>query len=162
MYKKLGVTTVLQSWATFTIPTTVGWCKSIKSGYQSQSFHTDDKNGDRLDSLLAASTADVRILAALVNPVGSVRNTETVTLINTSTDKVDLSGWALTDYDKRKHHLNGAINPGEVLQVPLVSNGISLENKGGTITLLDKQGIKVDGVSYTKEDVQNVGKTVVF
>ncbi len=130
--------------------------------FQSQSFHTDDKNGDRLDSLLAASTADIRILAALVNPVGSDRNTETVTLINTSTDKVDLSGWALTDYDKRKHHLDGAINPGEVLQVPLVSNGISLENKGGTITLLDRQGIKIDGVSYTKEDVQKEGKTVVF
>ena len=130
--------------------------------FQSQSFHTDDKNGDRLDSLLAASTADVRILAALVNPVGSDRNTETVTLINTSTDKVDLSGWALTDYDKRKHHLDGAINPGEVLQVPLVNNGISLENKGGTITLLDKQGIKVDGVSYTQEDLQKEGKTVVF
>ncbi|MEA5599291.1 DUF2278 family protein [Rivularia sp. UHCC 0363] len=130
--------------------------------FQSQSFHTDDKNGDRLDSLLATSTAEVRILAALVNPTGSDRNSETVTLINTSTDKVDLSGWSLTDYDQRKHHLNGAINPGEVLQVPLLTNSISLDNKGGTLTLLDKQGIKIDGVYYTKEDAQKQGQTVVF
>ncbi|AFY54099.1 hypothetical protein Riv7116_1539 [Rivularia sp. PCC 7116] len=130
--------------------------------FQSQSFHTNDKNGDRVDSLLAASTADIRILAALVNPTSSKDNTETVTLINTSTVTVNLNGWSLTDYDKRKHHLDGAINPGEVLQVPLVHNSILLENEGGTITLLDKQGVKIDGVSYTKKDVQSQGKTVVF
>lgn len=72
-----------------------------------------------------------------------------MTLINTSADKVDLNGWVLTDYNKHKHHLNGAlakrvrrtIAPGEVLQVPLLTNNISSENKGGTFTLLNKQGI---------------------
>ena len=138
--------------------------------FQSQSFNTDDKNGDKLDSQLDTSTADIRILAALLNPLGDLErnsiasdyHSETVTLINTSTDRVDLNGWALADRNKRKHHLDGVINPGEVLQVPLLANSISLEKQGGTLTLLDKQGIKVDGVSYTKEDAKKQGKTVVF
>ncbi len=59
--------------------------------FQSQSFNTDDKNGDRLDTLLTASNTDISILADLVNPIGRDPNTETVTLINTSTNKVDLN-----------------------------------------------------------------------
>ena len=38
---------------------------------------------------------------------------------------------------------------------------VALGNKGGLITLLDAQGLKVDGVAYTAADAPE-GWTVVF
>ena len=39
---------------------------------------------------------------------------------------------------------------------------VQLGNKGGIITLLDDRGLKVDGVSYTKQEAQLEGWTLVF
>jgi hypothetical protein len=39
---------------------------------------------------------------------------------------------------------------------------VPLSNDGGIITLLDAQGLKVDGVSYTKTDAGKPGWTIVF
>ncbi|MFN6535105.1 MAG: DUF2278 family protein [Nostoc sp. EkiNYC01] len=130
--------------------------------FQSQSFHTDDITGNRIDVVIPPTTAAVRIIAALVNPLGDDIGKETVSLINTSPNKVDLGNWALTDRLKRKQSLSGIINPGEVLRVPLGQDGIQLDNNSGMITLLDDKGLKIDGVSYTKKDTQNQGYTILF
>ncbi|MBD2412911.1 hypothetical protein FACHB389_06195 [Nostoc calcicola FACHB-389] len=130
--------------------------------FQSQSFHTDDTTGNRIDVVIPPTTAAVRIIAALVNPLGDDIGKETVSLINTSPNKVDLGNWALTDRLKRKQSLSGIINPGEVLRVPLGKDGIQLDNNSGMITLLDDKGLKIDGVSYTKKDTQNQGYTILF
>jgi hypothetical protein len=37
-----------------------------------------------------------------------------------------------------------------------------LSNRGGGLTLLDPQGLKVDGVSYTEQMAQRDGWTLVF
>jgi hypothetical protein len=42
------------------------------------------------------------------------------------------------------------------------SDGVVLGNNGGVITLLDPQGLKVHGVSYTAEQAREEGRTVVF
>lgn len=39
---------------------------------------------------------------------------------------------------------------------------IQLGNKGGIITLLNHKGLKVDGVSYTAQQAQKEGWTIVF
>jgi uncharacterized protein YukJ len=134
--------------------------------FQSQSFHTNDTTGDRIDDVSVitpiVTTAAVRIVAALVNPTGDDVGKETVTLLNTSPQKIDLSGWALADSVKRKQPLSGIIAPGEVVRVSISQDSIQLSNNGGIITLLDNQGIKIDGVAYTKTDVQKQGWTVVF
>jgi uncharacterized protein YukJ len=130
--------------------------------FQSQSFHTDDTTGNRIDTVIAPTTAGIRIVAALVNPRGDDKGKETVTLINTSPDKVDLTGWALANNMKRKQPLSGAINPGEVIKVSLNQKDMQLDNTGGIITLLDNQGLKIDGVSYTKENTQNEGWMIMF
>jgi hypothetical protein len=39
---------------------------------------------------------------------------------------------------------------------------MQLPNEGGLITLLNPQGIKVHGVSYTKQQAQKQGWTIVF
>jgi uncharacterized protein YukJ len=131
--------------------------------FQSQSFHTDDTTGNRLDNVeIPPTAAGVRIIAAMVNPAGKEIGKETVTLINSSPVAVDLSGWALADRLKRKQPLSGVINSGDVVKVLLIKNNIQLENEGGIITLLDKKGLKIDGVSYTKENAQKEGWTIVF
>jgi uncharacterized protein YukJ len=130
--------------------------------FQSQSFHTDDTTGNRIDAVISSTTAAVRIVAALANPLGDDVGKETVSLINTSADKVDLNGWALADRSKRKQPLSGIINPGEVLRVPLGKDDIQLSNNGGIITLLNDKGLKIDGVSYTKKDTENQGYTILF
>ena len=39
---------------------------------------------------------------------------------------------------------------------------LALSNKGGVITLVDDKGLKVHGVSYTREQARNPGWTIVF
>jgi uncharacterized protein YukJ len=130
--------------------------------FQSQSFHTDDITGNRIDTVIPVNRAGVRIVAAAVNPKGQDQGLEKVTVINTSPDIVDLTGWALADRLKSKLSLSGKINPGELLTIPLGKGEMQLGNEGGIITLLDNSGLKIDGVSYTKEDAQKEGWTVVF
>jgi uncharacterized protein YukJ len=141
--------------------------------FQSQSFHTDDRTGNpvsvqrgtepQIDPKTPPVNAQVRIVAALVNPPGEDLGKEAVTLINASPDKVDLSGWALADSLKHKHSLDGiSLESGAVVTVPLTGEDIQLGNAGGIITLLDKDGIKIDGVSYTKDDAKQQGWTIVF
>ena len=43
-----------------------------------------------------------------------------------------------------------------------IAKPMELSNKGGLITLLNEEGLKVDGVSYTKDQAQNPGWTIVF
>ena len=50
--------------------------------------------------------------------------------------------------------------PGATVVVGL-TNGMQLGNRGGAITLLDRQGIKVHGVAYTEAQARQ-GWTVVF
>jgi hypothetical protein len=39
---------------------------------------------------------------------------------------------------------------------------VQLGNRGGIITLLDNRGLKVDGVSYSEQQAQREGWTLVF
>ena len=105
----------------------------------------------------------MRILAALVNPLGADLGKESVTLINVSPDVVDLNGWALADKQKRKSLLRDIrLKAGSVVTVALSGADAQLSNEGGIITLLDARGIKIHGVSYTKEQAQKQGWTLLF
>jgi len=146
-------------------PTRNQWV-GIFLAFQSQTFHTDDITGNRIDDIdiitPTVTTGAVRIVAALVNPPGEDVGKETVTLINISPQKVDLDSWSLADRNKRKQSLYGVINPGEVVKVPIDSNSIQLDNNGSIITLLDEKGIKIDGVSYTRTQTEKQGWTILF
>jgi len=50
---------------------------------------------------------------------------------------------------------------GETLRVA-VSVPLQLGNRGGTLTLLDANGLKVHGVAYTRERAAAEGRTIVF
>jgi uncharacterized protein YukJ len=52
--------------------------------------------------------------------------------------------------------------PGEFYRVQLSGGKAQLSNKGGIITLLDKKGVKVHGVSYTRTRAREEGWTILF
>jgi hypothetical protein len=126
--------------------------------FQSQSWHTDDVTGHALPT---KPDGMVMIVAALVNPIGPEPEKETVTLLNTMSTAVDLSGWKLADRAKNKQLLSGNLQPGHPIVIP-VKAPVKLGNRGGIITLLNAQGIKVDGVSYTQAEASQPGRTIVF
>jgi uncharacterized protein YukJ len=149
--------------------------------FQSQSWHTNDETGRRLPGAPGGPPIDgrppgpigpddpptidqpdgmVRIIAALVNSIEDPER-ESVTLLNTTPRAITLAGWAIADRTKQKQLLGGQLEAGRTLEVP-IKKPLALSNKGGLITVLDANGVKVDGVSYSKEQVQNPGWTLVF
>jgi uncharacterized protein YukJ len=142
---------------------------AIFLAFQSQAWHTDDSTGHTIPGpgpgpqpQPVDAESIVRIVGALVNPVGPAPEHERVTLLNASPDVIDLTGWAVADRLKHKAVVSsGKVGAGETFVVELPST-VQLGNDGGVITLLDPQGLKVDGVSYTKQQGRREGWTAVF
>ena len=147
--------------------------------FQSQTWHTDDATGHRIGEEQPSEptqpvvpggppelpTSDdpqglVRIVAALVNAVESPE-VEVVTLLNSAPHEVSLDGWGLLDKVERRQPLAGTLAAGEARAIR-VEAPVALSNKGGVITLVDETGLKVDGVSYTRDQARNPGWTLVF
>ena len=103
----------------------------------------------------------VRIIAALVNPIGAAPEDETVTLINFGPIEIDLNGWTIVDRLGNSCALDAIFQSGATKVVHLPQD-VQLGNKGGTITLLDQNKLKVHGVSYTKKQGGREGWTILF
>ncbi len=103
-----------------------------------------------------------RIIAAMVNPPGDDPKHEFVTILNTTDRTLDLTNWQILDQQDKAETISGSIEPGAASVFKLSGNGAQLSNKGGTITLLNAAGLKVDGVAYTKDEAKAEGKPVVF
>jgi uncharacterized protein YukJ len=149
----------------FRFPSTDQWV-AVFLAFQSQAWHTDDSTGHAIAEpgpVPDPTEPDrvVRIVGALVNPIGSAPEPETITLLNTTPGPVQLAGWKITDRLKNEQSLTGTIAAGVSLTVP-VKPPVQLGNRGGIITLLDDRGLKVDGVSYTEQEAQREGWTLVF
>jgi uncharacterized protein YukJ len=138
---------------------------AIFLAFQSQIWHTDDVTGHPLDGAgepAGGQTAAIRIVGAMVNPVGPAPEAESVLLLNASPDPVDLADWKIADRSKRTCAVPaGPLAPGETLRVAL-TDGVTLGNNGGAITLLDGGGLKVSGVAYTGDDAGREGWTITF
>lgn len=136
--------------------------------FESQSFQTSDQTGAPIEKpedpgQQVLPSAAVAIVAALVNPEGEEIGNETVTLINTLAQPVNLAGWAIVDRDGHSDPLDGVqLRGGESKLIVLTGAGARLGNNGGSINLLDRDGLRVHSVTYSKEDVSKSGRTVVF
>ena len=136
--------------------------------FQSQAWHTDDVTGHTIADTTTTGPLPtgeephglIRIVAALANSIQSPE-VETVTLLNASPQAINLAGWSLADKNKNKFALTGTIAAGATLLVT-IAPPMQLSNKGGIISVLNDQGLKVDGVSYTKEQASQPGWTIVF
>ena len=127
---------------------------AVFTAFQSQSFHTNDQTGNPIsDPLPTPAKAGVRIIAALVNPEGDDTGKEYIILLNKTNKDINLAGWQIVDKLKKRDIIGNKILPaGDTLRIQLTGAGAQLTNKGGNITLLNKESLKVDGVTYTKED----------
>ena len=147
--------------------------------FQTQAWHSDDQNGGVIvpkdpdhpkaphtpidpNTIPPLDVPDgiVRIIAGYVNDTRSPER-ETVTLLNTADVTVDLEGWQIKDKQKATMTLSGSIAAGAT-QLIKIKPPVTLSNKGGIITLLNDKGIKVHGVSYTKEQARQPGRTIPF
>jgi len=134
----------------FRFPATDQWV-AVFLAFQSQAWHTDDATGHTLgETDPGEPDFRIRIVAALVNPIGPA-----------PPDPIDLSDWHLVDKVARAQTLRGEIGPGEAKVVAIVPP-VALGNSGGAISLLDAAGLKVDGVAYTKAAAEPEGWTIVF
>lgn len=108
-------------------------------------------------------TGPVRIVAALLNPVGADPGSETVTLVNTGPTSLSLDGWRLVDkmrnhYTLKETELRGGI----AVTIVLPKDTVQLSNRGGEIRLVDRAGQTVHVVSFSKAQASREGETVVF
>jgi endonuclease YncB( thermonuclease family) len=106
------------------------------------------------------AAGDAVILAALPDPAGVDRGHETVTLINTTSSGIDLTGWHLADAAGGTHTLTGTLAAGAASQITL-SSGLAMGNKGDTLILSDANGATIDTVTYTAGHV-HPGRTICF
>jgi uncharacterized protein YukJ len=143
--------------------------------FQTQSWHTDDTTGHPIpgtgddgdprippDHVPTDNKPDglLRIVGALVNATRTPEK-EVVTLLNTADRDIDLTGWKLANKQPNMTPLSGTLTAGGVLQV-VVQKPMELSNKGGIISVLDNRGIKVHGVSYTRDQARTPGLTIAF
>jgi uncharacterized protein YukJ len=142
---------------------------AVFTAFQSQSFHTNDSTGHPLNDLPITDVKQpefktpLRIIAALANPEGDDAGKEYIILLNKGNQSVNLQGWSVADKLKKKDIIgNLEIAKGSTLRIDLNGQGAQLGNKGGNITLLNKEGLKVDGVSYTKEAASDQGVLIDF
>lgn len=143
---------------------------SIFLAFQSQAWETDDlsgkpraqaEEGGSRNSSKRQLDRPIRILAAMVNPIGSAPEDECVTLLNTTRDLIDLKGWTILNADYNATHLHGVLEPRQSRTIA-VSTQAPLGNNGGTITLIDDHGEKIDGVAYTRGQAQREGRLLTF
>lgn len=141
---------------------------AVFTAFQSQSFTTDEKGNPVVGAPVPVpgdgqqvNPSMLRIIAALVNPSGNEPGSEYVILLNKSARAVNLNGWQIMDkLNKRDTIQNQTIGAGDALRIKLSGLGAQLSNKGGNITLLSNEGVKIDGVSYTREDAAREGELI--
>ncbi|MDP4182124.1 MAG: DUF2278 family protein [Bacillota bacterium] len=127
--------------------------------FQSQSFHTDDMSGDPISQFRQSDEDAVVIVAGLLNPVSG---TQSISILNTTSGTIDLTGWTLADSNKNKLSLSGNIGAGDFKAVPVTGSAFALPSSGGIISLLDNNGMKISGVKYTSDEFANKGRTIIF
>lgn len=151
--------------------------------FQNQIWHTDERDATPIKDAPAVpevpipDSGDVdpwpvvapdspyhlaRIVAAMVNPRSDDPGQEFVTILNITDHPLDLADWKILDRNDKADTISGIIESGHASVFRLDGSGAQLSNKGGTITLLDADGLKVDGVAYTKADATPEGKPVIF
>jgi len=96
------------------------------------------------------------INAMMVNPTGSDKKGEWISIQNISNKNVQLSGWTLVDDKNRSISLSGTVQTGQTKRIRMedADGNIKLTNTGGAIKLMTKDNQLMDVFRYVKEDVR--------
>ncbi|WP_081160273.1 hypothetical protein [Ensifer aridi] len=130
------------------------------AGNQPTGSATPHGGGGQAPGVVSGS---VKIVAALVNPMGHDDGEETVTLVNTGIDTVSLDGWFLVDKMRNRFGIKDVtLAPGMATTVLLPRHSVQLSNKGGEIRLVDRAGSTTHLVTYSKAQADRQGETIIF
>ncbi|KAJ5641356.1 hypothetical protein N7490_005356 [Penicillium lividum] len=144
-------------------------------GFASQAVHTDDETGHAItdetwEDYLSSTgqRADltensVKIKEAVVVPLGpNVHQRRSVTLTNPTDHTMPLSSWKIRNSAGESQVLPSNAAIGAMSTGAFAIPNCPLSSSGDTITLVNDQGLKVDGVSYCSEKKGIEGRPVVF
>jgi poly(U)-specific endoribonuclease len=105
----------------------------------------------------------VKIVAAMVNPVGDDPDRENVTLINMGGTAISLDGWRLVDKNDRRFAIQGVtLAGGSAATLTLRKETAQLSNQGGEIRLINANNEVIHRVSYSKQQAAREGETLIF
>lgn len=110
----------------------------------------------------ADDDVDVFIAAAMVNPKGSEKAGEWVSIVNLSNNRERLNGWTLLDRNGKRKTLSGTLGPGEAVRVGPVHPLRFGNNNDGFIQLIDSRNRQIDRVRYTRKQARREGKPIIF
>jgi endonuclease G len=109
---------------------------------------------------------EVYITAAMIDPNGSDRAGEWISVANYSNAILDLSDWQLSTLKSQRVALKNItasslqLNPGESVSL-MTGNAFSMPNEAGVINLWNEKGERIDRVNYIKGMVKT-GKVLLF
>lgn len=105
----------------------------------------------------------VRIIAAMVNPVGADAGNESVTLFNATSKPILLHNWRLEDTSGRQQPVPlMELAAHATTRVRLDARNVRLTNAAGEIRLFDAHNTEVHHVSYLASDAAREGGVVEF
>ncbi|MFK0206319.1 hypothetical protein [Agrobacterium sp. NPDC090283] len=108
-------------------------------------------------------SGSVKIVAALVNPMGRDEGKETVTLVNAGIETIPLDGWFLVDKMSNRFGIKEVtLAPGMATTILLPRHSVQLSNKGGEIRLVNRDGATAHLVTYSKAQADRQGETIIF
>ncbi|KAL5361498.1 hypothetical protein BJX96DRAFT_152127 [Aspergillus floccosus] len=130
--------------------------------FASQAVHTDN-NGHAISRLTWGEFLPKELTE---NSVGIkeayVKQRNSVTLANLTNHKVSLASWQLHNSAGQIQQLPGDASLNSMATRSFELPNLPLSSDGDTITLLDKDGLKVDGVSYNYLQGKTEGRPIVF
>lgn len=140
-----------QSWSF--ISSVWEWSSPTKgAGNKSTSQSTAVAPGENPTSSSLQTSKDIFLSEMLPDPEGSDTTDEWIEIVNTGKETVNVEGWRLQDSSKTYTIKNSVIAPGQYLQFSVVDTGVSLNNSGETIELLDPFEVVIDSTTYPDSD----------
>lgn len=131
------------------------------SGFRTWADFLDPSVPDRLRDEDELTDTPVVIGQAMVDPP-TASNNQTVTLENRTAQDVSLAGWKVQNRAGQVEELPGdagvPANGSTEFELP----NCPLSSDGDVVTLLNAQGMKVHGVSYTRQQAKQAGGILAF
>ncbi|KAJ5898705.1 hypothetical protein N7504_008993 [Penicillium tannophilum] len=142
-------------------------------GFASQAVHTDDSTGHAIASGVWSNYLShigthinlmnsVTIDEASVNSIGSQPRRRSVTLTNVTNHKKPVSSWKIMNSTGEFQTLPADASLDAMASHSFDIPDVPLSDHGDTITLMNEQGLKVDGVSYRPQHERIEGQSVMF
>jgi uncharacterized protein YukJ len=131
--------------------------------FASQAVHTDNKTGHAIPPLTWGEFLPKELTE---NSVGIkeafIKKQKSVSLANFTSHKVSLASWKLYNSAGQAQELPGDAALNSMATRSFEVPNLPLSSDGDIITLLNEQGLKVDGVSYNSQQGKLEGKPIVF